>query len=103
MTRLSAHFSLDQLIASEVAARSGIDNTPPEPVLANLRRLAQLLEEVRAALGGEAIDVSSGYRSAELNRLVGGSAASAHLDGRAADFVAPGYGPPYDIAKRLVD
>jgi len=34
--------------------------------------------------------VTSGYRSFSVNSMVGGSLNSAHMDGRAADFVVPG-------------
>jgi zinc D-Ala-D-Ala carboxypeptidase len=51
--QLTEHFSLEELIASEVAARSGIDNTPPANIVSNLRVLAQGLERVRAAFGGK--------------------------------------------------
>src|SRR5437667_5283176 len=46
---LSKHFSLEELTASEVAARAGIDNTPPAEAIRNLVRLAEGLELVRAA------------------------------------------------------
>jgi zinc D-Ala-D-Ala carboxypeptidase len=44
---LSAHFSLEELTASEIAARAGIDNTPSAEVAHNLVRLAEGLELVR--------------------------------------------------------
>src|SRR5207249_7874217 len=46
---LSEHFSLEELTASEVAARAGIDNTPSAETMRNLLRLAVRLELVRAA------------------------------------------------------
>ena len=39
--QLSPNFSLEELIASEAAARAGIENTPPPMVVTNLRALAQ--------------------------------------------------------------
>jgi len=45
---LSAHFSLEELTASEVAARAGIDNTPSAEVVRNFGRLAEGLELVRS-------------------------------------------------------
>ena len=47
---LSKHLSLEELTASEVAARAGIDNTPPAEAMRNLARFAEGLEEVRVAL-----------------------------------------------------
>jgi len=52
---LSAHFSLEELTASEVAARAGIDNTPSAEVVRNLARLAEGLEFVRLALGSKPV------------------------------------------------
>src|SRR5439155_10796904 len=34
-------FSLEELVASEVATRRGLDNTPPHEVMPNLSRLAE--------------------------------------------------------------
>ena len=59
---LSEHFTLEELTASEVAARAGIDNTPSAETMRNLLRLATGLELVRAALGNNPIHVTSGYR-----------------------------------------
>jgi hypothetical protein len=82
---LSPHFSLAELIASQVATRKGIDNAPAAAIVANLTRLAALLEQVRA-LAGAPITISSGYRSPALNKAVGGAANSAHVLGLAADI-----------------
>ena len=82
---LSPHFSLAELLASQVATRKGIDNTPAPAIVANLTRLAALLEQVRALVGAP-ITISSGYRSPALNRAVGGAASSAHVLGLAADI-----------------
>ena len=89
--KLSEHFTLAEFTISNIAARMGIDNTPGELVLENLRRLAGVLEQVRALLG-HPIYITSGYRCEELNRLVGGSQNSKHISGLAADFVCPGFG-----------
>lgn len=82
---LSPHFSLAELIASQVATRKGIDNAPAAAIVANLTRLAALLEQVRALVGAP-IAISSGYRSPALNKAVGGAANSAHVLGLAADI-----------------
>lgn len=82
---LTPHFSLAELVASQVATRNNINNTPAPAVVANLKRVAELLEQVRALVGAP-ITVSSGYRSPALNRAVGGAASSAHVLGLAADI-----------------
>ena len=60
---LSEHFSLEELTASEVAARGGLDNTPSPEAMWNLMRLAEGLELVRAALRNNAVHLTSGCRS----------------------------------------
>lgn len=89
---LTPHFTLQEFLASQVATRRGIDNTPSASVLNNLERLANLLEHVRA-LVGKPIIISSGYRSPKLNAAVGGAPNSAHLSGLAADINAIGLTP----------
>lgn len=99
--QLSPHFSLAELTASQTAARLGIDNTPTPDVLAELGRLAAVLEQVRAGLGAPLL-ISSGYRSPALNAAVPGSAKnSAHLYGRAADFTCPAVGSPRIVCMKI--
>jgi zinc D-Ala-D-Ala carboxypeptidase len=98
--QLTPHFALEELCFSQEAARAGIDNTPSREVVANLLRLAKMLEKVRALLKNP-IHISSGFRCAELNTRIGGSTKSAHLEGRAADFICPAFGTPYVVAKRI--
>ena len=95
--QLTDNFSLEELIASEVAARAGIDNTPTPEVLVNLRTLAQGLELVRHVLGNRPIHVNSGYRCPGLNAKVGGASTSAHMSGLAADIVCPQFGSPLEV------
>jgi zinc D-Ala-D-Ala carboxypeptidase len=96
---LSEHFSLEEMVFSQTASRLGIDNTPPPEAVAALYDLAACLEEVRVLLGTPII-ISSGYRSPELNRAVGGSTSSAHILGMAADFVSPPR-TPLDICRLI--
>jgi zinc D-Ala-D-Ala carboxypeptidase len=98
--QLSPNFSLSQLVYSETAEMSGIDNTPPPGVVENLRRLAAGLEAVQALLGAP-LEISSGYRCAALNQAVGGSGTSQHLEGLAADFECPAFGTPLEIARAI--
>jgi zinc D-Ala-D-Ala carboxypeptidase len=100
--QLTDNFSLEELIASEVASRQGIDNTPPDSLMPNLRTLAQGLEKVRAALRGLPIHVNSGYRSPALNAAVGGAKNSMHLNGLAADILCPQFGTPLQVCRAIV-
>ncbi len=100
MILLSPHFTLAELIRSDVATRKGIDNTPDQIVLENLQLLAEKLETVRFVLNCP-LYISSGYRSPALNKAVGGSRNSTHMTGLAADFEAPAYGTPKIVFDRL--
>lgn len=97
--QLTHHFSLAELIATQ---HREFDNTPSDATLANLKRLAELLEVVRATLG-HPIYVSSGYRCPELNTAVRGQPNSQHLVGQAADFICPGFGPPQEVWAAIRD
>lgn len=85
------HFSLKELVASDVAAKKKIDNTPSFEVVEHLSELTEkILEPLRVAWGS-AVLVSSGYRCDKLNKAVGGVNDSAHKRGDAAD-IAPAKG-----------
>ena len=99
--QLTEHFSLEELIASETAARAGIDNTPPPALLPNLRVLAEGLERVRATLGHRAIRINSGYRCEALNARIGGAKGSRHMLGLAADIICPSYGAPLEVCRAI--
>jgi hypothetical protein len=101
--QLSPHFHLSEFTQSQTAVRLGLRNEPLSLQIANLRRVALVLEQVRRALGDVPILVSSGFRTPELNRLVRGAKTSAHQDGRAADFTAPAFGSPREICQCLID
>ena len=90
---MTPHFTLDELTASETAERNGWDNTPNEQELANLQRLAEFLEDVKKALGGKPIMVSSGYRGKQVNDAVGSKDSSQHRVGCAVDIRVPGLTP----------
>ena len=91
--QLSEHFELAEFLVSETAARRGITNEPTPEIIDNLRRLCQLvLEPLRVKLARPVV-ITSGYRSPALNRAIGGSPTSHHMQGRAADLIVPGITP----------
>ena len=100
MHQLSAHFTLEEMIASQEAARRGIDNTPSPAIIENLRSTCERLEAVRALLSRPMI-VSSGYRSPELNKAIGGASNSAHMSGLAVDFICPSFGSPLAVCQAI--
>ena len=90
---LTPHFTLEELTRSEAADRNGWDNTPNDQELANLVRLAEFLEQVKAAVGDKPVMVSSGFRSKLVNDAVGSKDTSQHRLGCAADIRVPGMTP----------
>jgi zinc D-Ala-D-Ala carboxypeptidase len=83
---LSNSFTLNELTKSQEATRLGIDNTPNEEHILNLKLLCEnILQPVRDFYGMP-VSVSSGYRSAALCEAIGSSSKSQHTKGQAADF-----------------
>jgi len=99
--KLSPNFSLEELTFSQVASRRGLNNTPSDKVKDNLERLAFFLEQIRK-LFNKPLLISSGYRSREVNEAVGGSKASQHCEGCAADFNVKGMSPNA-VVRAIVD
>jgi len=87
MTQLSKSFTLQELVFSQTAAREGIDNTPGPAQIRAMRQLCTKIPQPLRDAVGMPIVVSSGYRSPRLNKFVGGSLRSQHMEGRAADVV----------------
>lgn len=100
--RIGTYFWLSEFLHSDYAIRHGIDNTPPDDVLANIRNLlGPGMGRVRDLLGCP-IFISSGYRCTDLNKAIGGAANSQHVQGLAADFTCPAFGTPLAVCHRLV-
>lgn len=99
--QLSEHFSLEELTASETAARNGWDNTPNADELSNLKRLAEFLEEVKSVLGGKPVMINSAFRSKLVNDAVGSKDSSQHRIGCAADIRVPGMTPD-EVVKAVI-
>lgn len=84
--RISKNFKLSEFIESETAKKKNIDNTPSEEIIENIRLLVtSLLQPLRDRISYP-FHVNSGYRCKALNKAVGGSDTSAHLQGLAADI-----------------
>ena len=84
--KLTANFSLNELIKSQTAERKGIDNTPSGDHQENLKKLCEnVLQPVRDHFE-QVVSVSSGYRSPELCTAIGSKSTSQHARGEAADF-----------------
>ena len=98
---LSPHFELREFVASKTARDHGINNTPSEEAVENLRALCiHTLEPLRNVLGLPII-ITSGYRCKALNHLlVNHSVKSQHMNGQAADFYVGRNGSNEDALSR---
>jgi zinc D-Ala-D-Ala carboxypeptidase len=93
---LTRNFNLSEFERSETASRRGIPNKVPPELIPHVQRVANWLqifrERLSARLGRDTpIVLLSGYRSPQLNKVVGGSLNSAHMQGLAVDFRVPNH------------
>ena len=87
---MTPNFTLAELTTT---SHRQFDNTPNEAELANLQKLAEFLEEVKALLDGKPIMINSAFRSKQVNDSVGSKDTSQHRTGSAADIRVPGMSP----------
>ena len=103
--RLSEHFGLAELCKT----RTGMENVPNEEQVNNLRRLCRWLERLRKRWndlygeGDDPIVINSGFRSAAVNKAVGGATMSNHLTGCAVDIRCIGMEQALRYAAILLD
>jgi hypothetical protein len=95
---LTPHFSLEELIATQ---HREFDNTPNSSEINNLKRLAEMLEEVKDLLDGKPIMVNSAFRSKAVNDAVGSKDTSQHRVGCAADIRVPSLTPD-QVVKAII-
>lgn len=100
-TNLSEHFTLREFLYSKKAVEHGIANLADHETLARGYKTAACMERVRNLLG-KPIDVSSWFRSPEVNTLVGSKPTSQHPFGEAVDFTCPLFGTPLDICRAII-
>lgn len=90
-------FPLSLLVHSDRAVRDGVSNIPGTQETENLIRLSGILNLIEDWLLERypiiRFHISSAFRSAVLNSLVGGSATSLHKFGLAVDLTASGFTP----------
>ena len=98
-THLSKNFPPEEPVYSDTAKRYGINNTPSAQVIANLKNLCvHVLQPLRDYLG-KPIRITSGYRSPEVNKRVGGAVdsqgrpKSQHWVGQASEIQVRGMTP----------
>lgn len=82
------NFTITELCKSDVARKNNISNIPQQLYIYDniINLIHYCLQPLRDKLG-KPIIISSGYRCQRLNKMVGGSNTSHHIQGMAADFV----------------
>ena len=86
--KISDNITYAEAIHSQTAKRRGIDNTPTAKQVEVMKLTAEkIFEPLRKFVGGP-IKVNSFFRSAELNKAIGGSKTSQHCKGQAIDIDA---------------
>ena len=88
--QLTEHFTLEELTVSPTAKKLGLPNTPTAEHIENMKYCCEkILEPVRTHFG-KPVQVNSSYRAPAVNKAVGGSKTSQHVNGQAIDFEIPG-------------
>lgn len=91
------YFSIAEFLHSDAAEKHQVSNIPSDEellkVLTNIKALVNNVLDPLRAIIGRPIIITSGYRSQQVNELVGGSKTSQHLTGKAADIHVQGYTP----------
>lgn len=83
---MKTYFTINEFCKSETAEKLKINNTPSKEIEKRIYKTIDFLNGLREAWGSP-IRINSGYRCPELNKAVGGSKTSAHMEGWAADIV----------------
>ena len=98
-TKISKNFTIEELTHTN----TGYFNGPNEAQTINLRLVtAAILQPVRSYLN-EKVTITSGFRSAQVNIEVNGSAGSFHLYGMAADFKIKSFQKAIDFIKNYLE
>ena len=88
-TKLTEHFTVEEMIVSPTAKKLGLSNVPTAEHIENMRYCCEkILEPVRAKFGP--VTINSSYRAPLVNKAVGGSKTSQHVNGQAIDFEVKG-------------
>jgi hypothetical protein len=124
MTQLSEHFTAEEATNSSTATRMGIDNTPSDEQLANMKQQAEGMELVRRCLG-HPVNVDSWLRVEALEKVLTQKdfiqwchrhshdetdpaswtlyfSHKAHPKGFGTDFICQQFGTPEQIVSAIV-
>lgn len=79
------NFKISELEYSDIAIKYKIDNTIPDELESNAKRLLEFIQGIRDKWGS-GIRITSGFRGELLNKTIGGSKTSAHRKCNAVDM-----------------
>lgn len=96
-------FTLKEFLYSKTAGSLGLENVPDFEQVRNLDNLVKYILNPCRQYIGTAIYVNSGYRSKQLNTVVGGVPASQHMEGKAADITTLHNKADVDLFNFIVD
>lgn len=101
--KVSKNFTIEEFEYSETAERLGIQNSISDKrTTINICALIHnILQPIRDEFGP--VKVTSGYRSQELNKAIGGAKKSQHLMGEAADIVMDDMANVFDFIKNNLE
>lgn len=100
--KITENFSLYELCKSDTASIKGIKNEPSEKEKANLIKLCKdILQPIRDKYG-KPITITSGFRCIALNRAVGGSPTSQHVEGQAADIICENNKELFELIVKMI-
>ena len=91
------NFSFSEFLNSDTAKKNNIDNFPDISSFDNLLHLIVFCLQPIRNLINKPIIITSGYRCANLNKILGGAVNSQHLNGQAADFIVKNMTPEKTI------
>lgn len=83
---LSAHVTLAEFQDSPTATTHGINNKMNESQIASAKLLCENVFEPLRLYLNTPIKISSGFRSLQLNKMIGGAKTSQHTKGEAMDL-----------------
>lgn len=92
MTQISTHITLAEATRSEAASRDGLDNTPNQEQITNMKLWAEkVFEPLREHISKKRkkdtpIRINSIFRSEAVNKAIKGSKTSQHMKGEAGDI-----------------
>lgn len=102
MVQLGEYFTYEEMVKSDTAKSKGIDNTPDEASIENMKALVKnVLDPVRK-IWGKPLTVNSGFRSRKLNEAIGGAKTSQHMYGMAADITTGTRVGNFELIKKIL-